>query len=134
MQIIHAGRAICRQQFAKLTRVGQLPARPVSNNNMGKIQYFIPAMPTRQAEIRVHTGYQTQRHVRVFLSNGSKCVNSVRGTVTPELAIVNNETGLIGHCDLHHAVSQPGRRECAVSVWRIGTRHKPDLTEAQRLQ
>ena len=43
-----------------LADVGRLPAGPMCNHDMRDAEDLVPSMPSRQAEKRVHTHYQTQ--------------------------------------------------------------------------
>ena len=50
----------CSDYFTERADIGRLPAGPVRDNDVGDAQDFIPAMPLRQPEKRIHAQYQAQ--------------------------------------------------------------------------
>ncbi len=134
VQFVHPMRAVLHDQLAEHADVRRFPSRPVSHDDVGIIENFIPAVPGRKSEKRVHTDNQTQRTVRKFLAQRGNRIDRVRRAATAQLAVISRKPVLRGNRNFNETKALLGRCIGNAAVRRIAAWHETHLGKIQRLQ
>jgi len=122
---------LCRAVDAFLQR----EAGAIADHDVRQLEQLLPFMPGMQLQEGVAAHQQAQRLRRPQLgAQFAQRVHRIARRVSPDFAVIQHKSGLVGDCQLHHRAAVLRGHLRRIAVRRYAGGNETDLPEVRQLQ